>query len=53
MGIDEVIRIYHDIRKLDANLLLNAGPKGDGFILSEDAATLREFGRRVRVSGVA
>jgi alpha-L-fucosidase len=34
-----------------ANLLINTGPLPDGSIHSEDAATLREVGRRLRADG--
>jgi alpha-L-fucosidase len=38
-------------RRLDANLLLNIGPKGDGSIAPEQERILREMGRRIRASG--
>ena len=33
---------------VEANLLLNVGPKPDGSFPGEDIATLREVGRRLR-----
>ena len=48
MKIDQVMETYAEIRKLDANLLLNAGPLGDGSIDPGDVATLRELGKRLR-----
>ncbi len=44
---DEVIKMLEEAEKLNANLLLNIGPKGDGSIPQEDRNTLKEVGRYV------
>jgi alpha-L-fucosidase len=43
---DQVMKMLENARAAGANLLLNTGPLGDGSIHPEDAATLRETGRR-------
>lgn len=48
---DEVWRILAEARRDRCNLLLNAGPLGDGSIHPADAATLREVGRRLKTQG--
>jgi len=45
---DEVMEMLAEARAMNANLLLNIGPMGDGGIPEEDDATLRELGRRLR-----
>ncbi len=44
----EVVKMLADAAEQKANLLLNAGPLGDGSIHPDDQATLREVGRRRR-----
>ncbi len=46
-GPDWVMEQLDAAAKIPANLLMNTGPKGDGSIPEEDAATLREVGRRL------
>ena len=48
---DELWETLTTARKVEANLLLNTGPKGDGSIVKEEEETLRELGRRIRVNG--
>jgi len=48
---DELWETLTTARKVKANLLLNTGPKGDGSIVKEEEATLRELGRRIRQRG--
>lgn len=45
---DEVMRMLTEAAEQKANLLLNAGPLGDGSIHPNDQATLREVGLRLR-----
>jgi len=52
-GPDDVIKMLEDADAVDANLLLNVGPLGDGSIDPQDVATLREVGRRLRARGWA
>lgn len=47
----EVMRMLEEAARLNANLLLNTGPLPDGSIHAEDAATLREVGKRLRRKG--
>jgi len=47
-GVDEVLKMLSDAENLNANLLLNVGPKGDGSIPEEDIITLREVGRQIK-----
>lgn len=42
---EEVIKLLDDAGKMNANLLLNVGPKGDGSFPEEDIEVLREVGR--------
>jgi len=37
--------------RLNANLLLNIGPLGDGSVHPEDVSTLRAIGKRLRAEG--
>lgn len=39
---DEVIKMLNDAKEINANLLLNVGPKGDGSFPEEDIKTLKE-----------
>ncbi|MCJ7551409.1 MAG: alpha-L-fucosidase, partial [Anaerolineae bacterium] len=48
IGPDEVLERLASAQAQNCNLLLNTGPLPDGAIHSEDAATLREVGRRLR-----
>jgi alpha-L-fucosidase len=48
---DEVLQMLADAEGQNCNLLLNTGPLPDGSIHPEDAATLREVGRRIRSDG--
>jgi alpha-L-fucosidase len=43
---DKVMQMLNKAKGLDANLLLNTGPHGDGSIHKEDVKTLREVGKR-------
>ena len=47
-GADSVMTDLEYASQFDANLLLNTGPLPDGSIDKQDAATLREVGRRLR-----
>jgi alpha-L-fucosidase len=53
LNIDQVMDTYAEIRGLDANMLLNIGPLGDGSVYPEDVNTLRELGKRIRARGGA
>ena len=48
---DEVMYLLRVARRLDANLLLNIGPRGDGSIHPLDRQALLEVGRRLRKEG--
>lgn len=48
---DEVMYLLEKARYLEANILLNIGPRGDGSIHPHDEKTLREVGRRLRSRG--
>ena len=48
---DHVIEMLGAAFGMNCNLLLNAGPLPDGAIHSEDVATLKEVGRRIRTNG--
>jgi alpha-L-fucosidase len=50
VGADEVMAMLAEAAAKDANLLLNVGPLPDGSIHPADAATLREVGRRRRMT---
>jgi len=50
---DAVLERLASAQAQDCNLLLNTGPLPDGAIHNEDAATLREVGRRLRTAGRA
>lgn len=43
----DVIQMLEDASEMNANLLLNIGPKGDGSIPDEDIATLTEAGKKI------
>ncbi len=45
---DWVLKTLDYCRSINGNLLLNTGPLPDGTIHAEDAATLREVGRRLK-----
>ena len=47
---DEVMQMLEKARAMNANLLLNVGPKADGSIPEEDVLILREVGKRLRLS---
>jgi alpha-L-fucosidase len=47
MPPDEVMQMLKDAEALNANLLLNIGPKADGSIPEEDVAILTEVGNRL------
>lgn len=42
---DEVIEMLNTAKEINANLLLNVGPKGDGSFPEEDIKTLKEAGK--------
>ena len=42
---EEVLQMLKDAELMNANLLLNVGPKGDGSIPEEDVITLRKAGK--------
>jgi alpha-L-fucosidase len=44
---EDVMQMLEDAMEMNANLLLNIGPKGDGSILDEDIATLTEAGKKI------
>jgi alpha-L-fucosidase len=46
---DQVMQMLNEAKELNANLLLNIGPKADGSIPEVDVATLREAGRRLKL----
>jgi alpha-L-fucosidase len=46
-GIDEIAALAQEARSAHANLLLNVGPAGDGGIVPQEEALLREMGRKV------
>jgi alpha-L-fucosidase len=46
--LEENMRKIEFARSMDANLLLNVGPLGDGSIHPEDVYMLREIGKRLR-----
>lgn len=48
---DEVWQLLAEARRDNCNLLINAGPLGDGSIHPADVATLREVGRRIKEHG--
>ncbi len=45
---DEVMQMLKDAEAMNANLLLNVGPKADGSIPEEDVVILGEVGRRLK-----
>jgi len=45
----DVINMLDDANKINANLLLNIGPKGDGSIPEEDIKALTEAGKRINL----
>ena len=51
IGPDDVMHKLALAAAGPANLLLNTGPHGDGFIVPEDVKTLREVGRRLKADG--
>ena len=44
---DDVISMLEDAQSIDANLLLNVGPKGDGSFPEEDIMALTEAGKKL------
>lgn len=44
---DDILKMLEDAKKLNANLLLNIGPKGDGTIPNEDKVSITEAGKRL------
>ena len=44
---DDVIKMLEEAQKINANLLLNIGPKGDGSIPEEDVRALTEAGKKL------
>ena len=51
LSTGEVWEILRYARTMNANLLMNIGPRGDGSIHPHDARVLREVGKRIRESG--
>ena len=51
LSADEVMFLLKVARSLDANLLLNIGPRGDGSVHPDDVGALKEVGRRIRRDG--
>jgi alpha-L-fucosidase len=45
---DEIIEMLADAAAINANLLLNVGPKGDGSFPEEDIKALEEAGKRLK-----
>ena len=45
---DEILGMLADAASMNANLLLNVGPKGDGSFPDEDISALEEAGRRLK-----
>jgi alpha-L-fucosidase len=45
---DEILEMLADAASMNANLLLNVGPKGDGSFPDEDISALEEAGRRLK-----
>jgi len=45
---DEILEMLTDAAAMNANLLLNVGPKGDGSFPEEDISALKEAGRRLK-----
>lgn len=45
---DEVMQMLEDAAAINANLLLNVGPKGDGSFPEEDIKALEEAGKRLQ-----
>jgi len=45
-GAGEILELLADAAVMDANLLLNVGPKGDGSFPEEDVISLEEAGKR-------
>ena len=48
---DEIMELLAEAWKLKATVCLNSGPMGDGSLVPEEEATLREVGKRVRQRG--
>jgi alpha-L-fucosidase len=44
---DDIITMLEDAKSIDANLLLNVGPKGDGSFPDEDIKALTEAGKKL------
>jgi alpha-L-fucosidase len=52
LGEEEVMQMLIQAQKVEANLLLNTGPRSDGSIPEEDVRTLQAVGKRIRASEV-
>jgi alpha-L-fucosidase len=50
-GADSIMADFDYVAQYDANLLLGTGPEPTGLIDKQDAASLREVGRRLRAGG--
>jgi len=42
------MQMLENTKSINANLLLNVGPRGDGSVPEEDIRTLEEVGRLIR-----
>ncbi|MCP5111643.1 MAG: alpha-L-fucosidase, partial [bacterium] len=51
LSAEEVWEMLRYASTMNANLLMNIGPRGDGSIHPHDARVLREIGRRIRETG--
>lgn len=51
LNADQVMYLLKVARRLNANLLMNIGPRGDGSIHPADKKALLEVGRQIRHSG--
>ena len=49
---EEIVEIYRDTRKKEANLLMNVGPLPDGSFPDEDIINLTEAGKILRKKGI-
>ncbi len=45
---EDIIALLEDAEAMNANLLLNVGPKGDGSIPEEDVKALKDAGKRLK-----
>jgi alpha-L-fucosidase len=44
---EDILKMLEDAHSMNANLLLNVGPKGDGSFPEEDIAAITEAGARL------